>query len=721
LHLGDTATNNKTNKRSSNDGGSGDSLVLVGTLRSVPSDYVWFEHEQEPEHGERTVDLDANDPSNLSSGSSSSNMEDFHIVKTLDPNDVCLSVLKDMKAHLLERQRAMDHKISRTREVAEAAPSSQRRNVLSLRPTIAPQTRWYYVPDTTPVAANAASSSKQQPTMSSCLELDGYLTSFDEEDSDDDDERNDGNNSEGDEANDGAKAVYGDDEDLMRRALAPFENNSDDEVGDGDNLEEDANDSVFREAAAMPVTNTKRRRRKRATPTAEQTSKEWRHYLQISQSHAAPDKTSASSSSTTSSSASTNATLAGYLLKRSSGDPHVWKRHYCVLTQDDFWYVPRVIRSDEFLLVHEEEEGSSETSSSNSNESVSGLPQQTRRTIEIAQSHGRISLADATLLLGPSTTSSLRADGLELVSRDGITHQFRACSAQNVSAGAATPSSIGVAKEWRRMLQTRIRDALENSLTKHAELLVTEETVARNDRWRSFLVGSGGGGDDESNAADETENQKALAFHRIGSSGHGSLDQRNESSISLFRSRVLYFGLDVAEYKEGCRQIQTLLWADMATPSSSSTATMSAIRKLVKELWSEASLLLDRAVQLNAPIVVGNGSSNSTTATHVPRRGLETLCHHVEYVITQKRRFPTSRSVSSKEPPPPPPHRKSSSSSSSSNNNKTERSLLDMASEGSDSGSKHSTTTTGEEYPHQRDPPPIDLFDLLWNELRTLG
>jgi len=386
--------------------------------------------------------------------------------------------------------------------------------------------------------------------------------------------------------------------------------------------------------------------------------------------------------------------------------------HACVLTQDDFWYVPRVIRSDEFLPSQEEEESLLETGCSNNNKTIPGnLPQphqQTRRTIEIAQSHGRISLADATLLLGPSATSSRRADGLELVSRDGTTHQFRACSAQNVSAGAAPPSSIGAAKEWKRMLQTRIRDALENSLTKHAELLVTEETVARNDRWRSFLVGSGGG-DDENNAFDETENERAPAFHRSGDSG-------KESSISLFRSRVLHFGLDVAEYKEGCRQIQTLLWADMATPSSSSsssTATMSAIRKLVKELWREASLLLDRAVQLNASIVVGN--SSTATSTHVPRRGLETLCHHVEYVITQKRRFPTSRSGSSKEPPP---HGKNSSTS-----NKTERSLLDTASEGSDSGSKHSTTTTttGDEYPHQRDPPPIDLFDLLWNELRTLG
>mmetsp|Transcript_8454 Transcript_8454/g.20784 ORF Transcript_8454/g.20784 Transcript_8454/m.20784 type:complete len:685 (-) Transcript_8454:123-2177(-) len=625
LHLGGSSKNDRDAKGGSN---RNDSLVLVGTLRSVPTDYVRFEHEQEPHCSSQNEE---NIPSDIvneggsvaSTTTSTSMMEDFHVVKTLQSNDACLSVLQDMKAHLLERQRAMDVKISRVREAA----SPTRRNVLSLRPTIAPQTRWYYVPDTTP-----ENSTSKQPTMSSCLELDGYVTSFDDEEEEEEESEDEHDcNSDNDVCDSDHEAFYGDDEDLLRRALAPFD--------ESDNREDPADMSSTKEE-----NESIKRRRKRTTPTAEKTAREWRRYLQISQSHAAADKTNVSTS-----------TLAGFLLKRSSDDPHVWKRHYCVLTQDDFWYVPRVVRPDEFLLLDEEEKVHDDENT----------PDFETRTIEIAPSHGRILLAEATLL-GPFQAKT-RKDGFELVSGDGKTHKFRACS-PTVSAGAATVASIASAKEWQRMIKTRIRDALENSLTKHADLLLTEETVARNDRWRNFLL-------------DENDN----GIPPLLKNGFDS----SEDVSSLLRSRVLRFGLDVAEYKEGCRQIQTLLWADMAGRPSSSSAAVGAIKKLLKELWREASSLMNEAIQLNTTIV-GNSTSSSTPSPH--RRGLETLCHHIEYVITQKRRRPSQQSL------------KESASNES------------VANDASIGDRKHR-----EEYPHQRDPPPIDLFDLLWNELRTLG
>jgi hypothetical protein len=693
LHLG-SSDNDGASSGGKNTTTSKDSLVLVGTLRSVPTDYVRFEHEQEL-YSSQSNGQELNDASNQSSSSGSSRMEDFHVVKTLDAEDPCLSVLQDMKAHLLERQRAMDHNISKARE--EASPT--RRSVLSLRPTIAPQTRWYYVPDTT-----TNSPSKQQPTMSSCLELDGYLTSFDEEEDIDDEE--DSNSENDTEANGGmgggSEAVYGDDEDLLRRALAPFDDDSDE---DKDESEPKNSIEIITTREAKKCKANKRRR-PRATPTAEKTAREWRRYLQISQSHAAAAAAASSSDKTNTSSSTTNpsnSTLAGFLLKRSSKDPHVWKRHYCVLTQDDFWYVPRVVRSDEFLPS--EEEKSSRILHPDNNDSLGFQI----RTIAIAQTHGRLSLADATLL-GPSQTTNSRRDGFELVGGGGRTHTFRACS-PTVSAGAATQASIALAREWKRMLRIRIRDAMENSLTKHAELLVTEETVARNDRWRNFLVT----GDDNDN---EISSLRKNGAGSVVYSGNNNNNEDNDSDSgdvhgsSLLRSSVLHFGLDVAEYKEGCRQIQTLLWVEMAGPPStpsSSSAAMGAIRKHVKELWREASFLLDRAVHLNVAIAGNSGSSSSTSSTsptnsnHHIRRGLETLCHHVEYVITQKRRRPSRSSI------------KESSSNESLGGTTTSSEALDAG------GDRKHPITTRDDYPHHRDPPPIDLFDLLWNELRTLG
>ena len=708
LHLGGSSDNNDGDSTS----GGKDSLVLVGTLRSVPTNYVRFEHEQELHNNQSNGDEPNNDASNQSK---SGRMEDFHVVKTLDAKDSCLSVLQNMKAHLLERQSAMDYTISKAHEEA----FHSRRNVLSLRPTIAPQTRWYYVPDTT---ATTHSSSKQQPTMSSCLELDGYLTSFDEEEDSDEDE--DSNSENDNEAN--GETFYGDDEDLLRRALAPFDDDSDKEKDEVKHSME-SKDSI----ESITTRQSNGRRRWRATPTGEKTAMEWRRYLQISQSHAAAaaaasaasDKTNTSSSSTTTN--HSNSTLAGFLLKRSSKDPHVWKRHYCILTQDDFWYVPRVRVSDEFLAIEEERESSAILHPDNNNGTTLGFE---TRTIEIAQTHGRVSLADATLL-GPinsqttAKSSRRRNDDFELVGRDGRTHTFRACS-PNVSAGAATQASIVSAREWKRMLRIRIRDAMENSLTKHAELLVTEETVARNDRWRSFLL-----------AGDDDNDDEIPSFRKIGtssmfynnnnsgSSNNNNVEERerspvDDSSSLLARSSVLHFGLDVAEYKEGCRQIQTLLWAEMTGPPStpsSSSAAMVAIRKHVKELWREASFLLDRAVHLNVTIADGNSGSSSSSSTsnsistnsnHHLRRGLDTLCNHVEYIITKKRRHP-SRSLM-----------KESNSSESLGDKTNTSSEVSIEADGD---RKHPITTRDDDYPHHRDPPPIDLFDLLWNELRTLG
>lgn len=641
LRLGNNGNGGDSSGASS--GNRKDSLVLVGTLRSVPTDYVRFEHEQEPHSSQNSENVPSdivNDGGSISSTiTSTSIMEDFHVVKTLEANDPCLSVLQDMKAHLLERQRAMDLKISKLREAA----TPTMRNVLSLRPTIAPQTRWYFVPDTTP-----AKSSSKQPTMSSCLELDGYVTSFDEDESDDDEyDCNSETDPQGNGDDSDSEAVHGDDEDLLRRAIAPFADESDNE--------DDSEEKNYLLKGIDEGSATRRRRRRRATPTAEKKAREWRRYLQISQSHAATDKSNTATS-----------TLAGFLLKRSSKDPHVWKRHYCVLTQDDFWYVPRLVRPDEFKPSEEEESPSFPPQNFDDTHDFE------MRTIEIAPSHGRILLAEATLL-GPFQAET-RRDGFELVSGDGKTHKFRACST-TVSAGAATVASIASAKEWQRMIRTRIRDALENSMTKHAELLLSEETVARNDRWRNFLL-------------DEKEME-------IPSLLKNGVDSSLGSSSSL-RSRVIRFGLDVAEYKQGCRQIQTLLWADMAGRTSSSSAAMGAIKKLLKELWREASTLLDHAIKLNTTIVGKTSATSSTTKHNTPgphRRGLETLCHHIEYVITQKRRRPSQASV------------KESASNESLATSET-------------SGSRDRKHRV--DYPHQRDPPPIDLFDLLWNELRTL-
>lgn len=599
MHLGDIKANLAAK----------DSLVLAGTLRSVPTDYVQYEHEQQHDllSGRDTTEA----TSSVGGGYGIGSTEDFHVVKTLNDGDACWKVLETMQAHLSNRQAAIDAKISKARRLA----SPNRRNVMDLRPTIAPQTRWYFVPDTSTTTGNSSPVEKANaPTMTSCLELDGYLTSLEDDDDDDDNDDDDDSESNddrkhGDDDNSAGDSVRNnnDDEDLLRRALAPFLDDDGDE-------EKGTNPIDDEEGASVPGSPIGTKRSRVRSEAARQ-AREWRRYLQISQSHA-PAASNAASTTTTTTTAATanNPTLCGYLLKRSHTDPHVWRRHYCVLTRDEFWYVPRLVRSDEFLSSNQA------VAVAGDDEGVTGDGLSEFRTIAIAQHHGRILLAGATLL-GPSTTGhrNTRSDGFELIEGgggDGKTHRFRACSSPpSLSSGAATVSSQRSCKQWTQVLELRLREAAENAMLQHAELLVTDETLARNDRWRKFLVGTTAGGTDGNNTnedeEEEEEEEQTIAILESSMSAlrlrHGGTatvgaglrdDEKNrdhEATSSSFRSRVLHFGLDVAEYKEGCRKIQTLLWADTTAGRSSSSAaavpSMERIRELVKSLWREATHL----------------------------------------------------------------------------------------------------------------------------------
>jgi len=477
-------------------------------------------------------------------------------------------------------------------------------------------------------------------------------------------------------------------------------------------------------------------------------------------------------------------TLAGYLLKRSSKDSHVWKRHYCVLTEDDLWYVPRIVRSNETEPQCGRplsEKGGGGNNNNNNNTIV--------RTIELARYHGRIPLVDALLLDNQKTGH--RKDGFDLVDGNGTTHEFRSCSSSNSSSSSATASSnsksnrstsnygasattttastisashtasasasasiLSQARHWRRMIAIQCQDAFENALIQHAELILTEETFARTERWKQSILGAGknyGSGNGSGN----------------GETVHKNLSSSSSSSPSLLvllRSRILHFGLDVAEYKEGCRQIQALLL-------SSPTTITARTKRLLRELWTEAFALLETAIEIQhhnkqyyhcnaiadadagiAGVDAASGSNDSammatTRSNSSGSSCLETLCDHVEYVITQtrRRRKPsrtTSTSTSTSTSTTIHPSKASNSKSSISSKDRTivpeedenNRNNNDNHSNGDESvdnknrfraaggGSGNRNRNRNRDYPHhQRDPPPIDLFDLLWNELRTLG
>lgn len=496
-----------------------DSLVLVGTLYSLPKDYIQFEHEPPAE---------STDP--------------FHVLKTLQPGDNPLLVRDQMMEHLQRLQ--------------HEAPSTTS--------NISPKFQWYFVPE------NVSGSS-----IPSCIELDGYCTSMEEEELRPEDEDDDQNETHGnDETDTQDRGGYFDVDLLLSRC--PFV------------------DDRERNGNAMEVTGASLLSKK---------DKELRRYFQLCQ---VPPSSS------------------GYLLKQSSVDPHVWKRVYCVLTDDHLWYTTRVPYTNE-----------SKT---------------TPISLRMGKTHGRISLGRA-LLLEPnpeySSSPLFRVPhSFEVVNSRGTSHVFRA------------PTRI-LQRQWVAALTTKIMQSFENSLMDQAELIVADETMARNRRFFNLAV-------------------EPLCDGAVPSPS---------MYLSLIRDSVLRLGMSIAEYRELCRHVQAMLPAKHAVMATSERngkengdsghfqgnallddeAHEKAAARQIQNAWNEATQLLDRAtnVALEVQQYTQHQRDKQTTLSH----SLETHRRHIEYVLT---------------------------------------------------GNHGPARTTGGVPSDQRSAPPVELFDLLLSELHSL-
>jgi hypothetical protein len=480
-----------------------DSLVLVGTLYSLPPDYVQFEH------------------SFLSQTTHQS--DPFHVVKTLKPDDNPLATRNDMMDHL--------------KKIQEGAPAG--------RSVIAPKCQWFFVP-------SLGSSLSPIP---SCIELDGYCTSREEEDyvSDDEDEGMTTTN------NTHSSTLDEDPDSLLINALSLMEHTQ---------QQSEETDTRSQVVAALEDTQIKNQ------------DKEIKRYLQLSQSKAP---------------ASSNATISGYLLKQSHVDRHVWRRVHCTLTNDHLWYVSRIPYST----------------------SPTNYPR-------IAKKHGQISLERA-LLLEPNveyTASPLYKipNAFEVVSSRGTSHIFRA-------------PNRAIQRHWISTLSNKIIESFENSLLSHAELIVAEESVARNKRFRTLAV-------------------SPLALYQGGEK-------------TILQRKVLNLGSDICEYREQCRHVQAFWSAKSPVVASSfiegpatlhnkTTAQNSKpemtpepaiqesidpqTKRLVQRTWDMTSSLLIKCTYLAMDIQNDNTKQLS--------RSLQVLCRHVEYVITGH------RNKESRNPPP---------------------------------------------------------------------
>ena len=409
-----------------------DCLVLVGTLYSLPRDYVQFEHEQQQQQQDqqRFTNPQYAQPQQSQQqppqqSQQHSHSDPFHVVRTLRPHENPVFVRNRMAAHL---QKFLD----------EAASGV----VNTTRTIISPKLQWYFVPAATETAS----------PIPNCIDLDGYCTSME------DDEEGEGEDDK--DAHDGLD--YQDEDDDV-----------DDEKDENDcqTLKDESQSlllsrfpwlqavvdtsSAATVATQLPADTDERRRLAQQQQQQQQrlrrVSREERWYQELSSSQ----------------SALRHYCMSGYLLKRSRRDPHVWRRVHCVLTDDYLWYVSRV-------YAYTEGSNSSDSNHGNSNHKS---PQAAKDQTPPMAKHGRIRLTRALLLEpAPEYVPLYRTpNAFEVVSARGTSHVFRA-------------ASKSLQLKWIQTLSERIVQSYENSLLENAELIVADECLARNRRRTSTAV-----------------------------------------------------------------------------------------------------------------------------------------------------------------------------------------------------------------------------------------
>jgi PH domain len=628
---------------------SHDALVLVGTLYSLPRHFVQFEHDTQMQH----QSLQHHDES----FSYRTTNDPFHIVRTLHPNECPLTVRDEMVLYL---NRYLERCDDLTPTIPSVAPVGTKESTLfppiplssvqssssfrssSSATVIAPKLQWYYVPAAVDLPSSS-SSTMTNALIPNCVELDGYCTALENN------AYNDDTDDDNDDNSDDEKSTIAAPETLMADVLGKFTS----EERDFQKL-----------CGAFPwlaVQSTKESTTEEAAADISNQCKDTRLLRRV---HREDQRFAKLSMSVAASSGRANV-VTGYLLKQDAHDRNVWRRMYCTLTNDSLWFVSRVYTRT----------------------SKDQCDEHSKRRWSYAK-HRRIKLTRA-LLVEPNAGYAplFRTPyALEIVSARGTSHVFRANSKQ-------------IQTMWISSVSDRIMQAYENSLMKHAELIVTDECLARSRRMISTAV-------------------KPLWTEAVRVANDHHSDP-SKPSVGNSIGSVLRWGMDVALYRDRCRFIGTSMPAktpivivtpprrrffSSATYRSNSNASSpdgpatepdhldTPTSHMIRVTWDHAAALLARARSLALTLQVRSSLKHDDDGGEPVRlsHGVDALCRHIEFVVT-------GRMLHSKE----------------TNSNRTIASDTALSTQPQDDVSIPSTNCTT--------PPPADLFDHLLAELQSLA
>jgi len=341
-------------------------------------------------------------------------------------------------------------------------------------------------------------------------------------------------------------------------------------------------------------------------------------------------------------------------------DPFVWKRVHCVLADDHLWYVSRIYTRDET------NETFSSADKNDGNKDIAPIytgDTTTKSKFYSYAKHRSLELTRASLIQpskeNPAAPLFRTPFAFELVDSNGVTHRFRA-------------SNADVHKRWVSALNSRIVQSYENSLFDYAQLIVRDETEARNKRYLALAV------------EPFWEKQAGSKEELLAS---GSEASYRHMSVDSHTMTVLRFGMEVMEFRERCRHIQAIFPAQHpvfamsrltteivrnnggtengskaelpSIPTEGSIHLDLKTQALIKSAWDDAIRLGSRATKVSVKLQgITLCDTSGRSSPHMPR-SLETICQHLEYVITGSYRGDGSvsrgrnRSENTRQFPPP--------------------------------------------------------------------
>lgn len=660
----------KYTERNGTESACRDVLVLVGTLYSLPLNYVHFQHELDNliYRQKQTIKQDQHKPQrysqiqqqhqflkqersssggksnnknsssnsggsernkNINISSSAASDPPYHIIKTLDPNDNPLSVRDKMMQDL-------------NKKLKNNSSSSER--------IISPKIQWFFVP---------GESKYDDATFPRYIDLDdGYCTSLDSEI--DDSSCDTESENEDDSFTSNEESCYNNYESC-------YDGHSDEEVAyhqepiyehhrhhqpECDYMDEVASEDDKKIKLIMSSGDKKSRVENRIAQKNHD-QKQQQCYYQILRYQSILQY---------------YRYVSGYLLKQSNIDPHVWRKVHCVLTDGYLLYASRV-----YYQGYE--------NCSNS---------QKADKYQHCSKYRRIRLKDATLLKPSNSLNNNNSTGNKLKEKKPSFYR-KPYSFQILSSGTNADcfrsTNRKVQLHWIEWISKIMIQSYENSLQDHAQMIIIDEAKAKYKRYHNLAIKpleeslSVSQINISDNINDTIDNQSVsspiennlIDLRSIAPtiSGILSIDENN-CSRSECADDILSIGLQIANYREQCRHIHMVLPAKkkvvVVTTEKKQRSSLlldninnnyendyvyqeelnPLVKHMISAAWDKATDLLIKSSQLAVQIQkkiretspAANGksigfdlSAAKATQSAMPR-SLETLCRHIDYVIT---------------------------------------------------------------------------------------